>query len=101
MKSSTQKRQAPRKPTKTPPPKGRGGGYQLGKRAAKPVPADAVWMSSKQVCQRYGDKSHMWLFRNLKNNPDFPRPSYQGRMQIFSVAEFDAYDALLLSKRSE
>jgi|SRR6266478_8263669 len=98
MKSSL-KRQAPPKPTKTLPPKGSGGGYQLGPRPIKPVPVDAIWMSAKQVCQRYGGKSHMWLYRNLKNNPQFPRASYQGRMQIFSVKEFDEYDRLLLSKR--
>ena len=102
MRSSTaQKRQAPRKPTKTLPPKGSGGGYKLGPRAAKLIPVDAVWMTSNQLRARYGGRSHMWIVRNLKNNPDFPRPSYQGRMQIFSVAEFDAYDRLLLSKRSE
>lgn len=89
-----------RKPTKTPPPKGRGGGYRLGPRKVQPVPVDAKWISSIQLRQRYGGKSHMWIVRNLKNNPEFPRPSYQGRMQIFSVAEFDEYDRLLLSKRS-
>jgi hypothetical protein len=101
--SNTQKRQAPRKPSiaKAKPPKGNGAGYKLGTRAAKVVPVDAVWMSGKQVCARYGGRSHMWLFRNIKNNPDFPKPSYQGRMQIFSVAEFDAYDRKLISKRSE
>jgi hypothetical protein len=87
-------------PVKTPPPKGKGGGYKLGPRAVKPVPVDAKWMSSVQLRARYGGKSHMWIIRNLKNNPDFPKPSYDGRMQIFSVAEFDAYDKLLLSKRS-
>jgi hypothetical protein len=37
-----------RKPTKTPPPKGHGAGYKLGRRAVKPVPVDAVWMTSTQ-----------------------------------------------------
>jgi predicted DNA-binding transcriptional regulator AlpA len=84
MKSSnTQKRQPPRKPpTKAPPPKGSGAGYKLGPRAAKPVSVDAVWITSNQVCQRYGGRSHMWLFRNIKNIPDFPKPTYFGRMQL-------------------
>jgi hypothetical protein len=85
---------------KTPPPKGSGGGYRLGPRAAKPIPADAVWMTSNQLRARYGGKSHMWIVRKLRNDPDFPKPAYDGRMQIFSVAEFDEYDRLLLSKRS-
>jgi hypothetical protein len=90
----------PRKPAKAPPPKGSGGGYKLGTRGVKPIPVDAKWMSSIQLRARYGGKSHMWIVRNLKNNPDFPKPSYQGRMQIFSVAEFDDYDRLLVLKRS-
>jgi predicted DNA-binding transcriptional regulator AlpA len=99
MKSSdTQKRQVP-PVTKARPPKGAGGGYQLGPRREKTVPAGAVWMSAKHVCDRYGGKSHMWLYRNIKNNPAFPKPSYQGRMQIFSVAEFDEYDRRLISEK--
>jgi hypothetical protein len=89
-----------RKPTKSLPPKGRGAGYQLGTRAIKPVPVDAVWMTSNQLCQRYGGRSHMWIVRNLKNDPSFPKPRYQGRMRLFSVKEFDEYDRLLVLKRS-
>jgi hypothetical protein len=89
-----------RKPAKTLPPKGRGGGYRLGARAPMPIPVDAKWMTSNQLRARYGNRSHMWVVRNLKNNPDFPKPSRQGRLLIFSVAEFDEYDRLLLSKRS-
>jgi hypothetical protein len=88
------------KPTKTQPPKGSGAGYKLGKRQPKPVPVDAVWMTSNQLRARYGNRSHMWLYRNLRSNSDFPQPSFQGRMMMFSVAEFDAYDRLLLSRRS-
>jgi hypothetical protein len=90
-----------RKLTKSLPPKGKGGGYRLGPRQPKPITADTKWMSSVQLRQRYGGKSHMWIVRKLKNDPNFPRPVYDGRMQQFSVAEFDAYDRLLLSRRSE
>jgi hypothetical protein len=96
MKSPAQK-----KLTKTPPPKGRGAGYTLGPRHVQPIPSDAKWMTALQLRARYGGKSHMWIVRKLKNDPDFPRPSYDGRMQIFNIAEFDEYDRLLLSKRSE
>jgi len=92
-----------RKPsiTKTLPPKGSGGGYQLGPHRDKPVPVGAKWISAKQVCDRYGGKSHMWLYRNVKYNPAFPKPKYQGRMQIYSVVEFDEYDKLLISKAGD
>jgi hypothetical protein len=87
-------------PTKTPPPKGSGAGYKLGPRAAKPIPVDAKWMTSNQLRARYGNRSHMWLYRNLRNNPEFPQPSFQGRLMMFSVKEFDEYDRKLLQKRS-
>jgi hypothetical protein len=95
MKSNTQK-----KPTKSLPPKGRGAGYQLGPRKPKPVSADTLWMTSNQLCARYGNRSHMWIVRSLKNDPSFPKPRYQGRMRLFSVKEFDEYDRLLVLKRS-
>jgi predicted DNA-binding transcriptional regulator AlpA len=76
-----------------------GASYKLGPRPAKPVPADAIWLTSNQVCARYGGKSQMWLWRKIKRNPDFPKPVYFGRMMMFLVAELDAYDHGLISKR--
>lgn len=34
----------------------------------------------------------MWLERRLKNDPDFPKPTYFGRLRFWKVAELDAYD---------
>jgi predicted DNA-binding transcriptional regulator AlpA len=76
-----------------------GAGYKLGPRPAKRVPADAIWLTSNQVCARYGAKSQMWLWRKIKRDPDFPKPVYFGRMMMFLVAELDAYDHGLISKR--
>lgn len=76
-----------------------GAGYKLGPRPAKPIPADAIWLTSNQVCARYGAKSQMWLWRKIKRDPDFPKPVYFGRMMMFLVAELDAYDHGLISKR--
>ena len=89
-----------RKPTKTAPPKGAGAGYTLGPRKPKPVSANTIWLTSNQVRERYGNVSHMWLWRNVRNNPAFPKPTYFGRLMMFSVVELDAYDRLLISKRS-
>jgi hypothetical protein len=94
MKSSTRKSPTPTKA----PPRRKGGGYKLGPRPAKPIPPDAIWLTSNQVCARYGARSHMWLWRKVRNDPAFPKPRYQGRMQIFLVAEFDEYDRSLISK---
>jgi hypothetical protein len=75
----------------------RGKGYKL-PREDKPVTADAKWMTAAQLRRRYGGMSHMWIERNLKKNPDFPRPRFQGRLRLFLVAEFDAYDKKLITK---
>jgi hypothetical protein len=48
MKSSTRK---PPTLTKA-PPRRKGGGYKLGPRPAKPIPPDAIWLTSNQVCAR-------------------------------------------------
>jgi predicted DNA-binding transcriptional regulator AlpA len=79
----------------------KGGGYKLGARKPPPIPDDALWITSTQVCNRYGGRSQMWLWRNVKDDPAFPKPRYMGRMQIFSVAELNAYDRLLISKKIE
>jgi predicted DNA-binding transcriptional regulator AlpA len=76
-----------------------GTSYKLGPHPPKTVPAGAIWMTSNQVCARYGGKSHMWLWRKIKRDPDFPKPVYFGRMMMFSIAEQDGYDRIMIAKR--
>ena len=83
-------------PTLTKQPRAGGG---LGPRSPKPLPPDAVWATALQVRARYGGASDMWIYRKLKNDPDFPKPSYDGRLMLFNVAELESYDRLLLLKR--
>lgn len=75
-----------------------GAGYVLGPHKAKPVPIGAVWITSNQVCDRYGGRSQMWLWRRVKTDAAFPKPTYMGRMQLFSVAALDAYDRALIEE---
>ena len=65
---------------------------KLGPHKFVPVPADAVWMTTNQVRSRYGGRSSMWLYRKLRSDPKFPRPTYFGRMQFFRVSELEAYE---------
>jgi hypothetical protein len=65
-------------------------------------PAGAVWISAQQVLARYGGRSPMWLERKLaekvsgKDNPafdpDFPKPSYSGRLRFWRLDELEKYD---------
>jgi hypothetical protein len=80
-------------------PRRKGKGYRLGPREAKPIPAAARWITGVQVRARYGGRSNMWLWRKVHNDPNFPKPSYDGRLQIFQVADLDEYDRLLIANR--
>jgi predicted DNA-binding transcriptional regulator AlpA len=95
MKSSSRK-SPPMQPLAKEPRAG--GGYKLGPRSPKPLPPDAVWATARQVRARYGNTSDMWIYRKLKNDPDFPKPFNDGRIMKFSVTELDAYDDLFLKR---
>ena len=49
-------------------------------------------LSSRQVRERYGNCSAMWIYRRLKYDPKFPRPIVISSRQYFDEAELDAYD---------
>jgi hypothetical protein len=69
----------------------------LGPRKPVAIPRDAVWITAAQVCSRYGGRSFMWLSRKLQNDPSFPRPSYDGRIRLFRLSEFDQYDQSMIA----
>jgi hypothetical protein len=68
----------------------------LGPRKPVAIPRDAVWITAAQVCSRYGGRSFMWLNRKIQNDPTFPRPSYDGRIRLFRLSEFDDYDRSMI-----
>jgi hypothetical protein len=65
---------------------------KLGPRKPVPIPADALWISARQVRARYGGRSHMWIERKIKNDPKFPKPTYFGRLKFFRPSKLDEYD---------
>jgi hypothetical protein len=70
----------------------------LGPRKAVPIPPDAIWISAKQVCERYGGRSNMWLVRKLHNDSNFPKPTYFGRLQFFRLATLETYDRTVIAR---
>jgi hypothetical protein len=59
---------------------------------SKPKSQKQVYIKFSDVYRdRYG-VSHMWLERELKRNPDFPRPFKFGRIRFFKIAELEAYE---------
>ena len=53
------------------------------------------YSTARQVCDRYGGRSEMWLWRILRNDPRFPRPMRpgSGKLRLFDEDELDVYDA--------
>jgi hypothetical protein len=66
------------------------------KQPPKPVPPDAVWISATQLRNRFGARSSMWLVRKLKNDSDFPRPTYFGRLMFFEIAKLEEYEQAMV-----
>jgi len=60
------------------------------------LPPGTKFISSKQVCARYGGRSFMWLERKLKHDPKFPRPRRIGRLRFFELEALEGYERSLL-----
>jgi predicted DNA-binding transcriptional regulator AlpA len=56
------------------------------------------WKTTRQVQVRYGDVSHMWIERRLKDDPDFPRPVKFGRLRFWDEDELDSYDRICAAR---
>ena len=50
-----------------------------------------VFIPTRQLRNRYGGVSHMWVERRLED-PDFPRPVYLGGRRYWSVAALEAWE---------
>ena len=62
-------------------------------RETRPPDPHAKYATASQVRLRYGGRSEMWLYRILKDDPDFPRFIKIGRFRFFDIAQLEAYEA--------
>jgi hypothetical protein len=51
-----------------------------------------IWVSARQLRNRYGNRSHMWVERRLKNDADFPKPVKFGRLRFWDLDLLEAYE---------
>ena len=53
-----------------------------------------VYLTSTQLRARYGGRSHMWIERRLKADPNFPKPTTfgTGRLRFWDLDEVEAYE---------
>jgi predicted DNA-binding transcriptional regulator AlpA len=57
-----------------------------------PVAHFDLFLKTKQVRERYGGCSHMFIERRLANDPTFPRPIYFGRMRFWKLSELEMWE---------
>jgi hypothetical protein len=51
-----------------------------------------IWVSARQLRNRYGNRSHMWVERRLKFDADFPRPIKMGRLRFWDLDLLEAWE---------
>jgi hypothetical protein len=51
-----------------------------------------VFVTSRQLRNRYGGVSHMWIERRLVEDPEFPRLVYFGARRFWALAALEAWE---------
>ena len=51
-----------------------------------------VFLKTKQLRERYGRCSHMFIERRLANDPTFPRPVFFGRMRFWKLSDLEKWE---------
>jgi hypothetical protein len=69
-----------------------------GKQAPVTPPPDAVFISAKQLRNRYGARSAMWLHRRKMSDSDFPKPTLIGRLNFYKITDVEAYERGLVTR---
>jgi predicted DNA-binding transcriptional regulator AlpA len=54
--------------------------------------AEARYLDSIQVRRRYGNRSDMWLWRRLRDDPSFPKPIEIGRRRFWRLDELVVWE---------
>jgi hypothetical protein len=69
---------------------------------AIPAPNDQrVFITSRQVRNRYGGVSHMWIERRLESDPQFPKPTYFGARRFWSLAALEGWERDMAARRTK
>jgi predicted DNA-binding transcriptional regulator AlpA len=51
------------------------------------------YLTAKQLSERWGDCSHMFIERRLASDPNFPKPlRLGGRLRLFPLDQIESYE---------
>lgn len=62
---------------------------------------EPVFIPTRQLRNRYGGVSHMWVERRLNEDPNFPRPRYLGQRRYWSVVELEEWERKAASNQKK
>jgi hypothetical protein len=57
-----------------------------------------IFISARQVRQRYGNVSHMWIERRLAVDPEFPKPIYFGDRRYWEIVALESWERQAASR---
>jgi hypothetical protein len=58
----------------------------------------AVFLTTRQLRDRYGGVSHMWIERRLLDDPEFPKPVYFGIRRFWKLAGLETWERTRAAK---
>lgn len=59
------------------------------------------FLTARQVRERYGNASAMWLFRRERNDPSFPRPIIISGRKLWSLTALETWERSLATKSNQ
>jgi predicted DNA-binding transcriptional regulator AlpA len=51
-----------------------------------------VYLRTRQVRERYGNTSHMFIERRLANDKTFPKPVFFGRLRFWKLSDLEGWE---------
>jgi predicted DNA-binding transcriptional regulator AlpA len=59
-----------------------------------------VYINTRQLRDRYGGVSHMWIERRIADDLSFPQPIYMGARRFWLLAKIEAWERVKAEKSS-
>lgn len=59
---------------------------------------EPVYITTRQLRNRYGGVSNMWIERRLADDPEFPKPIYFGARRFWSLAAVEVWERKTTAK---